>query len=147
MKKDFLVTLLILLVVCFSASPVTAGDALQYRVDVEVACGGMWNALGRQILLLKGTLSEQEAKQYWLAEQKVQGDDGNPHDPVILTSFVEAVYSGHRDWSRFQKKCVADVLQSDPDGAKIDAWWRDSAGKKWARADVGAKNKDEITAQ
>ncbi len=143
MKKFFSVIPLVF----FLASPVTAGDAMQYRVDVEVACSGTWNALGRQILLMKGTLSEQEAKQYWLAAQKVQGDDGDPHSPVILASLVEAVYSGHRDWSKSQKKCVADVLRSDPDGAKMDAWWKDSADKKWAKAEVAAKKKDEISAQ
>ena len=138
---------IILLVVCFSGSPVNAEDARQYRVDVEVACNGMWNAVGRQILFRKGSLSEQEAKQYWLAEQKAQGDDGNPHDPVILLSFVEAIYDGYRDWSKFQQKCVADVLKADPDGDKIEAWWKDSADRKWAKAEVEAKQKAEIAAQ
>jgi hypothetical protein len=138
---------IIMLVVCFSASPVNAEDALQYQIDVEVACNGMWNAVGRQILLRKGSLSLQEAKQYWLAEQKAQGDDGNPHDPVILTSFVEAIYDGYRDWSKFQKKCVDDVLRVDPDGAKIDAWWKETAGKKWAKVEAEAKKQAEIAAQ
>ncbi len=142
MKKHFS---LILLIVCLSASPITAAETLQYRVDVEVTCSGMWNALGRQILLLKGTLSEQEANEYWPAEQKVQGNDGNPHETVIIASFVEAVYSGHRDLSKVQKKCVADVLRTDPDGAKIDAWWRDSVDKRWAKAEVEAKKNFEIT--
>ncbi len=133
---------IIMLVAFFWAAPVNAEDARQYQVDVEVACNGMWNAVGRQILINKGSLGVQEAKQYWLAEQKAQGDDGNPHDPVILTSFVEAIYDGYRDWSKFQKKCVADVLKVDPDGAKIEAWWKEAVDKKWAKEEAGAKKQD-----